>query len=145
MPRTIRWKLILSISIPLLVTYLGMLAWDYYRQRAAAVAQMQQLVLERAESTAARVDARLAGVMQVAHSIASGMENRPNLTAVQSRMLLSGAVRQTQGVAAVYGVVVDPGGQGEARSQVIRRGGGGGGIGDRWRGPGGAGGPGGPM
>ena len=31
---TIRRKLILSISIPLLVTYIGLLGWDYYRYRA---------------------------------------------------------------------------------------------------------------
>jgi sigma-B regulation protein RsbU (phosphoserine phosphatase) len=101
MPRTIRWKLILSISIPLLVTYLGMLAWDYYRQRSAAIETMQKSVLERAESTAAHIDARLASAQQLAASTAALLESRPTGTAEQARFVLAGAMRQSPWVSSV--------------------------------------------
>ena len=38
---SIRAKLILSISIPLLLTYLGLLAWDYQHQRDLAISDLK--------------------------------------------------------------------------------------------------------
>ena len=58
MKSTIRLKLILYISLPLLITYLGMLSWDYQKQRSVAMQQMEELVSERAQSAAAHLDSR---------------------------------------------------------------------------------------
>jgi len=121
MPRTIRWKLILSISIPLLVTYLGMLGWDYYRQRTAAMTQMQQAVLERAENAAGHIQARLAAVAQVAESTAALVESRPNVTEAQLRTIVQTAQRQTPWIA-VTAVALEPRGKGGVRGVVARRG-----------------------
>ena len=89
----IRGKLILSISLPLLVTYLGLLAWDYHRQRNATMAQMQQSALERAEGTAAQLDARLSTVVQVTNSLATLLETPANRSDRQLRAALYGALR----------------------------------------------------
>ena len=120
MPRTIRWKLILSISIPLLVTYLGMLGWDYYRQRTAAMTQMQQAVLERAENAAGHIQARLAAVAQVAESTAALVESRPNVTEAQLRTIVQTVQRQSPWVA-VTAVALEPRGKGGVRGVVARR------------------------
>ena len=120
MPRTIRWKLILSISIPLLVTYLGMLGWDYYRQRTAATEMMQQAVLERAENAAGHIQARLAAVAQVAESTAAIVEGRPNVTEAQLRTIVQGVQRQTPWIAQTA-VVMEPGVKGGVRAVVARR------------------------
>jgi len=107
MQLSIRWKLILSISIPLLLTYLGMLGWDYWRQRDAAMKQMQDLVTERAQNTAAHLDTRLASIMQSAESLASALENRPNLTEQQVRALLLATLRQNTWIA-VTAIALEP-------------------------------------
>jgi serine phosphatase RsbU (regulator of sigma subunit) len=122
MPRTIRWKLILSISVPLLITYLGMLAWDYQRQRAAAMEQLQWAVLERAESTAAHLDARLASAVQLASSTATLLESRPSAAAAaeQVRLVLAGATRENPWVSSVMVQMEQPGRPGPL--YVARRG-----------------------
>ena len=99
MSLSIRWKLILSISIPLLATYLGMLGWDYWRQRVSAMSQAQELVSERAQNTAAHLDTRLAAIMQVAESTASALDNRPSMTDAQIDALLQSTLRQNVWVA----------------------------------------------
>jgi sigma-B regulation protein RsbU (phosphoserine phosphatase) len=91
---TIRWKLILSISIPLLLTYAGLLGWDYYRQRSSALLQMQALVSERAQSEAGHLDARLSAVMEAGDSIAAVLANRPGITTAQLRALLTAHFRR---------------------------------------------------
>jgi sigma-B regulation protein RsbU (phosphoserine phosphatase) len=126
MPRTIRWKLILSISIPLLVTYLGMLGWDYYRQRSAATEVMQREVLERAESTATNLDARLSGIMQWAESTATLIESRSTLTDVQQlRGVLQARLRQNPWAYSTAILMEPPGGRGMPHGFALRRGGGG--------------------
>src|SRR5688572_4577186 len=89
----IRGKLILSISLPLLVTYLGLLAWDYHRQRNLTMALLQQQALERAEGTAATLDARLSSVVQVTNSLAALLESPANRNERQLRAALFGALR----------------------------------------------------
>src|SRR5262245_3194943 len=49
---SIRWKFILSIGITLIVTYLGLLTWDYWWQRRSAAEAMQQRVAELAQARA---------------------------------------------------------------------------------------------
>jgi serine phosphatase RsbU (regulator of sigma subunit) len=123
--RTIRWKLMFSISLPLLVTYLGMLAWDYYRQRNAAMAQMQQMVVERAENAAGHIDARLHAVAQLAQSMATLIENRQNPAEASAR--IQSGFRQNPWVAAIT-VAMEPqgrGGTGRPEGMVTRRTGGG--------------------
>src|SRR5688572_11219700 len=122
MPRTIRWKLIFSISVPLLITYLGMLAWDYYRQRSSAMEQMQQMVLDRAEGNAANLDARLMGVMQAAQSVASALEARPLTTDVPARAALATALRQNPWVASAAVVLESQGKSDNVHGVIARRG-----------------------
>jgi hypothetical protein len=132
MPRTIRWKLILSISIPLLVTYLGMLGWDYYRQRSAATEVMQREVLERAESTAGNLDARLTGIMQGAESAATLIESRQGLAETQLRSAVVARLRQNPWAYSTAIMMEPSGGTGVPHGFALRRGGGGpGGSGGR--------------
>ena len=68
---TIRQKLILYTCIPLLVTYIGLLAWDYNTQRANARKAMQEMVLTRARMTASVINARLEQAAAMADARAS--------------------------------------------------------------------------
>ena len=121
---TLRWKLILSISIPLLLTYVGLLGWDYVRQRDAAVKQMQDLATERAASAAATLDARLSSVMQLVDTTATVLTNRPNLTEGQVRALLLSVGRQNPWVAGAA-IAFDPATDAGRGALAIQRGAGG--------------------
>ena len=68
---TIRQKLILYSCFPLLVTYIGLLAWDYNTQRANARKAMQEMVLTRARMTASVINARLEQAAAMADARAS--------------------------------------------------------------------------
>ena len=54
---TVRGKLILTIGIPLIITYVAMLSWDYVYQRQRVSEFMQQVVLGRAGLTVGILDA----------------------------------------------------------------------------------------
>ena len=66
---SIRTKLVLSLGLPLLISYLALLAADFVIGRRVAVEQMQATVLERAEGAARVVDSRLASVAQISHAV----------------------------------------------------------------------------
>lgn len=91
---TIRYKLSLSIGIPLLLTYFGMLGWDYHRQRQLAMEQMRKSVLERGERIAAQLDARLNAVMHAAEATARLLGERSNLGEVPQRIVLTEQLRR---------------------------------------------------
>ncbi|MCX5659592.1 MAG: hypothetical protein NTW19_07700, partial [Planctomycetota bacterium] len=117
---SIRRKLVLSISIPLLVTYLGLLAWDYHRQRSLTIQQMQQTVLERAEGTAARLDARLTGAVHLADSLAALLESPANHNERQIQSGLSGAVRLPWVTSAT--ITLEPADGSDAKTIIRHRG-----------------------
>jgi len=104
---SIRWKLILSISIPLLLTYLGVLAFDYFRQRSTAQEQMQDLVEERAGTLARELDARMRAAMILGQFIASALEATPEMPRERLDGLLAANVRPGTSVVA-WGVIFEP-------------------------------------
>ena len=71
---SIRAKLILSISIPLLLTYLGLLAWDYQHQRDLAISDLKAFLQQRAEGVAGQLDARLTSVTQLSRLAVTPLE-----------------------------------------------------------------------
>lgn len=68
---TIRRKLMLSISIPLLITYLLVLGWDYHRQRAIVTTFMQDLMLTRARLMVNAINTKLEQAQDLARATAS--------------------------------------------------------------------------
>ncbi|HVT88281.1 MAG TPA: SpoIIE family protein phosphatase [Tepidisphaeraceae bacterium] len=74
---SIRWKFILSIGITLLVTYLGLLWWDYSRGKELATQQMQQTVTELAQSRANWLNERFTSVEVVTAAVAGVIERNP--------------------------------------------------------------------
>jgi len=105
---TIRWKLILAIGLPLLVMYAAMLVWDYTQQRAAALAQMTELVTERATTAAAYIDSRLRAVMQMADTTAGALTARPALAESTLQRLLAGSLRPGDLAYAAF-IALEPG------------------------------------
>ncbi|MBI1367973.1 MAG: SpoIIE family protein phosphatase [Planctomycetes bacterium] len=91
---TIRSKLILYISMPLLLMYAILLAGDYYWARQSVMRQMRSLVGEAATNAATRMNTRLEAVMQLADSTAEFLTARPNIQPVQLHSLLRTHLRQ---------------------------------------------------
>ncbi len=122
MSLSIRWKLILSISIPLLVTYLGMLGWDYWRQRESAMHTAQEVVSDRAVKAATLLDTRLAAIMQVAESTAAVLDNRPNMTDADVAAQLQRTLGQNVWVTSII-LALEPNAPplSAKRMQVVRR------------------------
>lgn len=140
---SIRWKLILSISIPLLLTYGGMFAWDYWRLREAAIEEMQDRVQERAQNLAGNLNARLEAIMQVAGSTAMALARQNDLSDEQLRAVLTASLRQNQWVSSTVVILDPPSSERTATNStimLIRRGAGPGGGGG-FAGPAGPGGP----
>jgi len=79
---TIRRKLLVSIGLPLLITYLLVLRWDYQQQRENAVRFMQDMVLTRARLTAGVINTRLEQAEQLARAVGNMISTRPGGEAV---------------------------------------------------------------
>lgn len=99
---SLRNKLILSICLPLLALYAGVLGWDYSQSRRQAMEQAQQLVGERAGSSAARLNERLMAVQQTIDSAASVLTNRQTVTEFQTRAVLMSAMRPNTWINAAW-------------------------------------------
>lgn len=107
MPLSIRWKLILLICGPLLIMSGALLAFDYARLRAAAVEQMEQIVADRARTSADQIDARLETVMQAAESVAASINPRNTPSDIQLRATAIANLRANI-LAAATAVVIEP-------------------------------------
>lgn len=105
---TIRRKLTLYVSLPLLLTYVVLLTWDFYRQANDARALMQDLALERADQLAAVYSGRLDAVARVAESVATGIASHPSMAPGQVQAGLVTALRHDSWI--VSAAVVDAGG-----------------------------------
>jgi sigma-B regulation protein RsbU (phosphoserine phosphatase) len=121
---SIRRKLILSLSIPLLLTYAAMLAWDYWRARDQAEQQLQEMVSDRAERLASDFNSRMEATMQSAE-VAGAALARLGSSNVTAPMLESAAVtmlRQNRAVPSTIVVVWQPetpAGESAARPEVV--------------------------
>jgi hypothetical protein len=73
----IRAKLILSTCLPLLVIYVTVLTWDYWKSSQVALQQIEMLVAQRASADAAQVNGRLVAVQQTVNRAAYMLANRP--------------------------------------------------------------------
>lgn len=118
---TIRRKLTLYISIPLLLTYIVLLTWDFYRQAADARRLMQDLALERANQFAAVFNGRLEGVARIADSLASSFAARPNMLQPAAQATLFGGLRRDDWVAAITVAVVPAEGSTDAPTGYLLR------------------------
>ena len=76
MKLSLRWKLILLICGPLIAVACVLLAWDYQVQRRQAVAQVVEIVTDRARTSADLIEARLMTVMQSADNAAVAISMR---------------------------------------------------------------------
>src|SRR3712207_4458290 len=76
----IRWKLILSIGLPLLAVYLIVLAVAYRTLRDEAVGAAETHVSDRALRNAAMLDGKLTTVEQVARTTAASLSTRKAVT-----------------------------------------------------------------
>lgn len=99
---TLRTRLILTITLPLLVTYIAMLAWDWRIQRDEALTRARAQIAERASSAAAGFEARLDGVRQLAEGVANVLEARPVILDMQIQNLLRASMRPGSPVFAVW-------------------------------------------
>lgn len=90
---SIRWKLILSIGLPLVLTYLGMFAWDYATLRNEAIKTVQTRVSDRADDYADKIDMQLRSVMALADSAATFLGTRSEVSEFQIRPLLMNNIR----------------------------------------------------
>ena len=104
---SIRAKLILATTIPLLIIYVLVLGWDYYKSQQLAQEQSEQIVAERAGGAAAQVNAHLAAIQEVVDSTASALTNRPTLSDVPLGRYLGGALRSNTWIAAFW-IAFDP-------------------------------------
>ncbi|QNN22978.1 SpoIIE family protein phosphatase [Planctomycetales bacterium ZRK34] len=103
-----RWKLILTISLPLLVMIGMLLLGDYVRVQRAAMQQLQGLITEAATSAATQLDSRLESIRQLADSTAESLTARPNIQPVQLQTLLRSHMRQNNLVYATL-IAFEPG------------------------------------
>lgn len=118
---TIRRKLTLYISIPLLLTYVVLLTWDFYRQAADARRLMQDLALERANQLAAVFSGRLEGVVRITDSLASAFAARPNMPQPAAQATLLGGLRRDDWVAAITVALAAPEGSADAPTGYLLR------------------------
>lgn len=86
---SIRWKLLLSISLPLLVVFTIMLVWDYRRVRDAALEDVQTRVLERAQAVASGISAQLETVSRAAGDVADRVMSVNDQMDWRSRLQMS--------------------------------------------------------
>jgi sigma-B regulation protein RsbU (phosphoserine phosphatase) len=122
---SIRWKLILLIGIPLVLTYVGMLSWDYIRLRKGAIEQMQELVSERAQTQAGILNARLQAAMQLAESVATSLARQPAANDAQIRTWLNTSREQNQWVSSLGAIFAGASESERPRAVIVRRGPGG--------------------
>ena len=80
MKLSIRWKLILSIGLPLAAIYLTVLAIDYHKLREAAYAQTESYLSEYVSHQAAKISGEFSTAAQIARSTASFMSLNANIT-----------------------------------------------------------------
>ena len=113
----VRSKLILFISIPLIITYVAVLSWDYLQQREQAMVLTQDLVLERASLTAGVLDARLLQAQQLAGQMAESLSQRQDPLDGRSRLWLATVLSQYEWSAAAVVALEDPAGR---SSMVVR-------------------------
>lgn len=74
---SIRLKLILSICLPLVLGYAGVLWWDYHRSFMRAVEWSEGRMAERASTTAQQVNERLVSIQQITDTTAAALTSRP--------------------------------------------------------------------
>lgn len=100
---SIRWKLILSIGVPLVLIFGYTATVEYEALRTSAYRRMQDHVSEVAASHATRLDGRFSTVAQVAHSVASFLSTHPVINEAQLYEMLRRNVRQEP---LIYGATV---------------------------------------
>jgi len=113
----IRWKMMLTISLPLLVMIAALLVGDYLRARHAAAIQLRTLVIEAATNVASQLDSRLEAIRQLADSTAESLTARPNVQPVQLQSILRTHLRQNQLVYASL-IAFEPGMVGDAGERL---------------------------
>jgi len=115
----IRTKLILSICVPLLPLYLGILAVDYYTSRQQAVAQMKRHLDEATARLAGEIEMDLISVRQTVINTASLMTDFPLHDAGQFDTLLRTSLRDTP---ATFGAALafEPDGSGPEKKRLAR-------------------------
>lgn len=91
---SIRWKLILSIAIPLLGIYLGVLKIGYHELKRAATKQMERYLAEVAAHYAEGINGNMNVVAQTARSMAAFVPQHPGLKQDDLYAILEANVRQ---------------------------------------------------
>jgi sigma-B regulation protein RsbU (phosphoserine phosphatase) len=107
MKMSIRWKLILSISIPMLVVYIAMLTWEHSKLTDTVRREVQRDVAERARMAAWVIDHALYSIQQSAEANASAIAASNNKAAadLMSRGLITMSPR---GAGWVYASLLIP-------------------------------------
>ncbi|MBU3759385.1 MAG: HAMP domain-containing protein [Candidatus Omnitrophica bacterium] len=91
---SIRWKLILSIAIPLLGIYLAVLKIGYHELKRAATKQMERYLAEVAAHYAEGINGNMNVVAQTARSMAAFVPEHPGLSQEELFAILEANVRQ---------------------------------------------------
>ena len=104
---SIRWKMILTLGVPLVLLNAVLLRLDYQASRGEMMTLLQAQVAERATGYADRFNVRLAAVEQAAHAAAADLQSRRGLSPEVVGGVLSAALLQNRWVASVS-VVLEP-------------------------------------
>ncbi len=80
---SIRWKIILSILVPMLVIYIAIIAFNIYRMQRQAVMNTERRMSELASNYASRFDLYLREAAQAANLTAAFVRNNPHVTSSQ--------------------------------------------------------------
>lgn len=102
---TIRWKLVLSIGLPVLLVYMAVLWIGFSYTRTQALTDRRSIMLELTLRRAATLDGRLMSVANAAGSLASLLATMPDLSADMQHQLLTDAVAIH---ADVFGMAIAP-------------------------------------
>lgn len=105
---SIRSKLILSVGLPLLVIYGGVIGVDYYRSRAVALAEMRRQLRNQARAQATRLEYALRNVSRVADQLGDQVASNENVPQEFYWLILRRALDRNRSIVAAC-VAFEPG------------------------------------
>ncbi|MBN1941941.1 MAG: HAMP domain-containing protein [Phycisphaerae bacterium] len=95
---SIRSRLILSVGVPLLVIYGGVIGMDAYRSRKATEEQIRVRLRNQARTTAGRLEYALRGVVQTANRLSDDVATNENVPREFYWLILQRALERNRGI-----------------------------------------------
>ncbi|MBN1554021.1 MAG: HAMP domain-containing protein [Phycisphaerae bacterium] len=97
---SIRSKLILSVGVPLLVIYGGVIGVDWYRSRGVAQERLRNHLLNQVRTTATRLEYTLRGVSRTAERLCDDVATHENVPREFYWLLLQRTLERNRGITA---------------------------------------------